>query len=395
MLCAVRRRHTVLTGVALARADGCGLRCRTTDVKFREISPDEALAYWHSGEPCDKAGAYAIQGCGGVFVERLAAAIPALSDCRYYETVSCCKRRASRSVDSGQLTMTDESLKEEILINVTPSEVRAALLENGVLQEVYIERSARRGLISNIYKGRVSAGAARACRRRSSISAWNGRHFCTPRISHKPQRETRTTMTRPEYSRAGSRRRRDPGAGRQGPARQQRRTADHLHYFAVRHLVLLPRSDGVGISARIEDEDERERLRAHGRGTSGRDGISPVAPSCRTVAEGADRDALGLIWVFAQAVGRRSGTVQQARVKTLVHEDLSLPLRVLRDMVTSDVERILVDSESDFRRCRNLPTTFPPEIDADAGAVPAAPADLRSARHRRRDSAAPWIEVFL
>ena len=52
--------------------------------------------------------------------------------------------------------MTDESPKEEILINVTPSEVRAALLENGVLQEIYIERAARRGVISNIYKGRVS-----------------------------------------------------------------------------------------------------------------------------------------------------------------------------------------------------------------------------------------------
>ena len=51
--------------------------------------------------------------------------------------------------------MNDDSLKEEILINVTSSEVRAALLENGVLQEVYVERSARRGLISNIYKGRV------------------------------------------------------------------------------------------------------------------------------------------------------------------------------------------------------------------------------------------------
>ena len=51
--------------------------------------------------------------------------------------------------------MTDESPKEEILVNVTPSEVRAALLENGVLQEVYIERAVRRGLTSNIYKGRV------------------------------------------------------------------------------------------------------------------------------------------------------------------------------------------------------------------------------------------------
>ena len=47
-------------------------------------------------------------------------------------------------------------MREEILVNVTPREVRAALLENGVLQEVLIERASRRGLISNIYKGRVS-----------------------------------------------------------------------------------------------------------------------------------------------------------------------------------------------------------------------------------------------
>ena len=52
--------------------------------------------------------------------------------------------------------MTEESPKEEILINVTPREVRAALLENGILQEVFIERAARRGIISNIYKGKVS-----------------------------------------------------------------------------------------------------------------------------------------------------------------------------------------------------------------------------------------------
>ena len=54
------------------------------------------------------------------------------------------------------MTMTDESINEEILINVTPSEVRAAVLENGVLQEIFVERADRRGLISNIYKGRVS-----------------------------------------------------------------------------------------------------------------------------------------------------------------------------------------------------------------------------------------------
>ena len=52
--------------------------------------------------------------------------------------------------------MIDKSLKEEILINVAPSEVPAALLQNGILQDIYIERIAHRGLINNIYKGRVS-----------------------------------------------------------------------------------------------------------------------------------------------------------------------------------------------------------------------------------------------
>ncbi|MEX0707156.1 MAG: S1 RNA-binding domain-containing protein, partial [Woeseia sp.] len=52
--------------------------------------------------------------------------------------------------------MREEPAKEEVLINVTPREVRAAVLENGILQEVFIERDTRRGLISNIYKGRVS-----------------------------------------------------------------------------------------------------------------------------------------------------------------------------------------------------------------------------------------------
>ena len=62
------RTHQVLTGVAVW--DGQAMRCAlsSTDVRFREIGPDEALAYWQSGEPADKAGAYAIQGRGGVFV---------------------------------------------------------------------------------------------------------------------------------------------------------------------------------------------------------------------------------------------------------------------------------------------------------------------------------------
>jgi septum formation protein len=63
------RRHTVLTGVALDFGGEIRTATSVTEVRFRDISPDEAQAYWQSGEPQDKAGAYAVQGIGGIFVE--------------------------------------------------------------------------------------------------------------------------------------------------------------------------------------------------------------------------------------------------------------------------------------------------------------------------------------
>ncbi len=65
------RAHRVVTGVALRSAAGIRTVVSETDVHFREICRDEALSYWQSGEPCDKAGAYAIQGLGGAFVARI------------------------------------------------------------------------------------------------------------------------------------------------------------------------------------------------------------------------------------------------------------------------------------------------------------------------------------
>jgi septum formation protein len=65
------RTHEVMTGVALRSANGIATAVSVTEVRFREIGRDEALAYWQSGEPGDKAGAYGIQGRGGVFVESI------------------------------------------------------------------------------------------------------------------------------------------------------------------------------------------------------------------------------------------------------------------------------------------------------------------------------------
>ena len=82
------RGHKVLTGVALQGPGGTRTALSETDVYFREISRDEALAYWQSGEPSDKAGAYAIQGLGGAFVERIEGSYSGVVGLPVFETVA-------------------------------------------------------------------------------------------------------------------------------------------------------------------------------------------------------------------------------------------------------------------------------------------------------------------
>jgi len=80
------RGHKVLTGVALRGSHGTHTALSETNVYFRKISRDEALAYWQSGEPCDKAGAYAVQGLGGVFVERIEGSYSGIVGLPVFET---------------------------------------------------------------------------------------------------------------------------------------------------------------------------------------------------------------------------------------------------------------------------------------------------------------------
>jgi len=257
--------------------------------------------------------------------------------------------------------MTDESLKEEILINVTPSEVRAALLENGVLQEVYIERAARRGLISNIYKGRVLRVLPGMQAAFIDIGLQRTAFLHASDIS--PTQEQKDSDVAPDI--------RD--LVREGDEIMVQVVKDPLGNKGARlttfitlpsrHLVLLPHSDTVGISARIEDDDERDRLRAIVEEMLAARGLSCGA-IVRTVAEGTNADTLAAdlkytlkLWEVVKERCSKTG------VKKLVHEDLSLPLRVLRDMVTSDIERILVDSEADFAAMQHFSDTYLPDIE--------------------------------
>ncbi|MHC4844427.1 MAG: ribonuclease G, partial [Planctomycetota bacterium] len=258
--------------------------------------------------------------------------------------------------------MPDDSPREEILVNVTPSEVRAAVLENGVLQDVYIERAARRGLISNIYKGRVSRvlpgmqaafvdiglvrtaflHASDIARPKSTDNGDNDISIPDIRELVHEGEEILVQVVKDPLGNKGAR----------------------LTTFITlpsRYVVLVPEGDSVGVSARIEDEEERERLRRYFEDLIAESDCGVIV---RTAAEGASTDALRADMQFLRKLW---AVVQQqcskGQVKTLIHEDLPLPARVLRDLVTGDVERILVDSEEDFNTMRSFAATFLPEIE--------------------------------
>lgn len=90
------RTHEVLSGVALVTNDELETAISRTVVQFREIDPDEAEAYWHSGEPAGKAGAYAVQGLGGVFVSAINGSYTGVVGLPVFETAGLLRRAGIR-----------------------------------------------------------------------------------------------------------------------------------------------------------------------------------------------------------------------------------------------------------------------------------------------------------
>ena len=86
LACLSGHTHQVLTGVAVLTHGGLQTAVSRTDVQFREIRPDEAEAYWQSGEPAGKAGAYAVQGLGGIFVSAIRGSYTGVVGLPVYET---------------------------------------------------------------------------------------------------------------------------------------------------------------------------------------------------------------------------------------------------------------------------------------------------------------------
>ena len=242
-------------------------------------------------------------------------------------------------------------MNEEILINVTPQETRVAVMQQGVVQELHVERSGSRGLVGNIYLGEVSRvlpgmqsafiqiGLDRAAFLHVA-DIWGHRHNhdeAKPieRILHDGQKLLVQVI-------------KDP-IGTKG-ARLSTQVS-----IAGRLLVYLPQESHIGISQRIEDEAERALLREKLHHL-----IPPDEPGgfiVRTMAEtasekelGADIEYLRKLWAGIKAA--------PAAAPALLYQDLTLSLRVLRDFVNDQCERVQVDSRETFQRMQTFANDY-------------------------------------
>ena len=248
----------------------------------------------------------------------------------------------------------------ELLINVTPSETRVALIENGVLQEVHIEREARRGLVGNIYLGKVirvlpGMQAAFVDINLDKAAFLHASDINSSLILNEEQDSQNVPDIRSlvhEGQHIVVQVVKDP-LGTKGA----RLTTDIT--VAARYLVLMPNASHAGISQRIEDQDERNRLK---------DIITPFCDEqngfiVRTAAEGAGEeelkhDAEFLRRVWSKVLERK----KRKQTKVALYQDLSLAFRVLRDFVGIALERIRVDSKLTYDQLVEFTQEFVPEL---------------------------------
>jgi len=253
-------------------------------------------------------------------------------------------------------------MSEEILINVTPRETRVALVENGVLNEVFIERTLRRGLVGNIYKGRVNRVLPGMQAAFVDIGLERAAFLHASDVAALPDDDNtsveRRIETISELLREGQELLvqvvKDP-LGSKGA-----RLTTHIT-IPSRYLVFLPDAGNVGVSSKIEDEAERQRLKQIVQ-----DAIQPQDNGgyiVRTAAEGAGAEALQQDRLFLrklwQSIRER---VAPASPGSMVHEDLTLSLRALRDMASSAIEKVRIDSRESYLRAIEFTREYIPEI---------------------------------
>ncbi len=244
-------------------------------------------------------------------------------------------------------------MNEEILINVTPQETRVAVMQQGVVQELHIERGNQRGLVGNVYVGKVkrvlpgmqSAFIDIGLERSAFLHVadiWENRvNGDAAKPIEKVLFEGQSVLVQVIKDPIGSK-----GA----------RLSTQLS-FAGRLLVYLPQEAHIGVSQRIENEDERETLRAR---------LQQLLPAdhaggyiIRTMAEGStDEEMRADVAYLDKLWGKLQQQAKQLAAPALLYKELDISLRVLRDFVSPDSSRILVDSRDTHLRMQEFAADF-------------------------------------
>lgn len=254
------------------------------------------------------------------------------------------------------------SICKEILINVTPQETRVAILENGMLHELYIERSRSRGLVGNVYKGRVvrvlpgmdaafiEVGLERAAFLHVSDMAGYSKQNGNDDLVAPPQisqllREGQEILVQVIKDPLGTK-----GA----------RLTTNIT-IPSRYLVFMPNSSNIGVSSRIENEEERDRLKNMLLSQTNLN--KDAGYILRTAAEMATNDSIARDINYLNRQWENINATSEVKAGMAVHKDLPLYIRTLRDMVDDDLEKIRVDSRETFCAMLEFAATYVPEME--------------------------------
>jgi len=249
-------------------------------------------------------------------------------------------------------------VSEEILINASPMETRVAVVENGAAQDIYIERTTGRGSVGNIYAGkvvRVLPGMQAAFI--DFGSGRNGFLHIADLVGVSQSggdaisdhlREGQSLIVQVTKDPLGSK-----GA---------RLTAQLS--ISSRYLVYMPEGEHIGVSQKIVEAKERHRLQALLRDAlSSAESAAQGSYILRTAADGAvveqiaaDLRFLSRLW---EGLNRQARETSDSR---LLHEDLSLAFRIVRDLVRPGTARIRVDSRETFAALLSFCQKYVPEV---------------------------------